>query len=148
MTCGTTVATGTPSSSAASAGAGVRMSETATSGANDRTNERVTRAATTAASYGFSGRSRVGKTWYSGAAENVIPAASAGSRQLLPGLDPDVVSARDQLRSQRQDRERVARVAERAEQDPHVRSRAYPTTISPTHWCQARRPSRSHPRAA
>ena len=35
----------------------------------------------TAASYGCSGRSRVGKTWYSGAAANVIPAASAGSSQ-------------------------------------------------------------------
>ena len=44
------VATGTPSSSAASAGAVVRMSETATSGAKDRTNPRVVSAASAAAS--------------------------------------------------------------------------------------------------
>ena len=48
-TCGTSVATGTPQSSAASAGAGVRMSETAMSGANDSTDGTVTRAACTAA---------------------------------------------------------------------------------------------------
>ena len=79
--CGTRVATGTPSSSAASAGAGVRMSDTATSGANERTTGRVSTAARTAAAYGCSGASTVGNTWYSGAAANVMPAASAGSCQ-------------------------------------------------------------------
>ena len=57
------------------------MSDTATSGANERTTGCVSAAARTAAAYGFSGRSRVGKTWYSGAAANVIPAASAGCCQ-------------------------------------------------------------------
>ena len=51
------------------------------SGANASTDGTVSRAARTAASNGLSGRSRVGKTWYSGAAANVIPAASAGSCQ-------------------------------------------------------------------
>ena len=49
-TWGMSVARGTPSSSAANAGAAVRMSATATSGANDATNSRVVRAARTAAS--------------------------------------------------------------------------------------------------
>ena len=57
------------------------MSATATSGANDSTDGTVARAACTAAWYGFSGRSRVGKTWYSGAAANSIPAARAASSQ-------------------------------------------------------------------
>ena len=57
------------------------MSDTATSGAKSRTTGRVSAAARTAAAYGFSGASEVGNTWYSGAAANTIPAASAGSRQ-------------------------------------------------------------------
>ena len=57
------------------------MSETARSGANASTDGTVSRAARAAASYGLSGRSRVGKTWYSGAAANVIPAATACSSQ-------------------------------------------------------------------
>ena len=62
-------------------GAGVRMSETAISGAKSRTDGTVARAARTAAANGASGCSRVGNTWYSGAAANVIPAAVAGSSQ-------------------------------------------------------------------
>ena len=89
----------------------------------------------------------MGKTRYSGAAANVIPAASAGSRQRFHVSIPDVVAAREQLAAQREHRERVAGVAERAEQDPHSRFRAYPTIASPTHGCHSRRPSRAHPRA-
>ena len=48
-TCGTSVATGTPASSAASDAAGVMMSATATSGADPRTIAPVSRAAFTAA---------------------------------------------------------------------------------------------------
>src|SRR3954447_7370250 len=81
--CGTNVATGTSHSSAARAGATVSTSETATSGANARTKGTVSCAARTAASYGFSGRSRVGNTWYSGAAENVMPASTAASDHFL-----------------------------------------------------------------
>ena len=56
------------------------MSATATSGAKSCTNGRISCAARTAAAYGLSGFSRVGKTWYSGACVNVMPAASTGSR--------------------------------------------------------------------
>ena len=48
-TCGTSVATGTPATSAASAAAGVMMSATATSGAIRATISPVSRAALTAA---------------------------------------------------------------------------------------------------
>ena len=58
------------------------MSATATSGAKSCTNGRISWAARTAAAYGLSGFSRVGKTWYSGACVNVMPAASTGSRHL------------------------------------------------------------------
>src|SRR4051812_20099514 len=70
------VATGTRSSSPASAGASVRMSLTIASGRNSATGGRVSRTARTTASYGASGFSSVGKTWYSGAASNRIPSAS------------------------------------------------------------------------
>ena len=100
------------------------MSETATSGENERTNSPVVRAATTAASKGFSGRSRVGKTWYSGAAENTIPAASAGSRQRFQVSIPTSWPRATSSDPKREHRERVPGVAERAEQDPHGRSRA------------------------
>ena len=56
------------------------MSATAMSGANPCTNGWISRAARTAAAYGFRGLSGVGNTWYSGAAVNVMPAASIGSR--------------------------------------------------------------------
>jgi hypothetical protein len=57
------------------------MSDTTTSGAKPRTNGRVSRAARTAAAYGVSGASSVGNTWYSGAGENSIPAATASDSQ-------------------------------------------------------------------
>ena len=116
-TCGTSVATGTPHSSAASAGAGVRMSETAMSGANASTDGTVARAAWTAAWYGLSGRSRVGKTWYSGAAANSIPALPHRLLPAPPRLQRDGVAARDERLAEREHRERVAGVAERAEVD-------------------------------
>ena len=85
------------------------------SGANAATDGTVSRAARTAASNGLSGRSRVGKTWYSGAAANVIPAASRRLLPAPPGLQRDGVPARDERLAEREHRERVARVAERAE---------------------------------
>ena len=90
----------------------------------------------------------MGKTRYSGAAANVIPAASAGSRQRFHVSMPTSWPAREQFGAEREHRERVAGVAERAEQDPHSRFRAYPTISSPTHGCHSSRPSRRHPRAS
>ena len=77
------VATGTDSSSPASAGASVRMSWTTTSGRAAATAGRVSAVALTTASYGPSGWSEVGKVGYSGAARNRIPCASTGSRHRL-----------------------------------------------------------------
>ena len=87
------------------------------SGANAWTDGTVSRAAWTAAWYGFSGRSRVGKTWYSGAAANSIPAASRRLLPAPPGLQRDGVAAGDERLAEREHRERVAGVAERAEVD-------------------------------
>ena len=76
------------------------------------------RAARTAASYGFSGRSRVGNTWYSGAAANVHPRrgrvglASAATSAIATSC-PRATSAVPE----REHRERVPGVAERAEED-------------------------------
>src|SRR4051794_3292165 len=78
---GTSVATGTPSSSPARAGASVRMSLTIACGRTSATSGRVSRTARTTASNGLSGRSRVGKTWYSGAGAKRIPSASTCSAQ-------------------------------------------------------------------
>src|SRR4051794_22000064 len=75
------VATGTRSSSPASAGASVRMSLTIASGRNSATSGRVSCTARTTASYGASGVSSVGKTWYSGAGSKRIPSAATGSAQ-------------------------------------------------------------------
>ena len=75
------VARGTDSSSAASAGARVRMSCTTTSGRACATAGRVWATAATTASYGCSGRSRVGNTGNSGAATKRIPWACTASRQ-------------------------------------------------------------------
>ena len=57
------------------------MSATTTSGCAAATSGRVSAVARTTASYGRSGRDRVGNTGYSGAAAKAIPAASTGSRQ-------------------------------------------------------------------
>src|SRR4029079_6092164 len=73
------VATGTPSSSPASAGARVRMSATIACGRVSATSGRVSYTARTTAWYGVSGRSSVGKTWYSGAAAKRMPSASTCS---------------------------------------------------------------------
>jgi hypothetical protein len=61
-TCGTSVAHGRSSSSAASAAATVRMSATTISGSSSRITRAVTADARTAAAYGLRGRSRVGNT--------------------------------------------------------------------------------------
>ena len=58
------------------------MSATTTSGRKSRTDGTVSRAARTAAAYGASGCSRVGNTWYSGAAAKAMPPAAACSSQL------------------------------------------------------------------
>src|SRR5881227_2670041 len=55
------------------------MSATTASGATSATSGCVSVAARTTAWYGFSGRAGVGKTWYSGAGANRIPAASTCS---------------------------------------------------------------------
>jgi hypothetical protein len=52
------------------------MSAITTSGSTLRISSRVTADALTAAAYGLSGRSRVGKTWYSGAAAKRMPSRS------------------------------------------------------------------------
>jgi hypothetical protein len=81
MTCGTSVAQRRRSACAASDAATVMMSATTTSGSTERISSRVDSDAHTAAAYGFSGLSRVGKTWYSGAAAKRIPSRSTCSRQ-------------------------------------------------------------------
>jgi len=75
------VATGTSMSSAASAGASVRMSATTTSGRSSLSTGTAARAACTTASYGFIGRDSVGNTWYSGAGQKRRPSPSIASRQ-------------------------------------------------------------------
>src|SRR5436309_2006344 len=74
------------------------MSATTASGRVSATSGRVSTAARTAAWYGFSGRARVGKTWYSGAAAKRMPAASTSSRQRLQVCNvtawPRIASAR------------------------------------------------------
>ena len=123
------------------------MSETARSGANASTDGTVSRAARAAASYGLSGRSRVGKTWYSGAAANVIPAATRVLLPAAPGLQLHVVAARDERPAEREHREGVAGVAERPEVDPHS-ALTYATigmAISASH---CRRPSCVQPVAS
>ena len=81
-TCGTSVAHGRPSISAASAAATVRMSATTTSGSNDRIAGSVSRAPCTAAWYGFTALPALGNTSYSGAGANRIPSRSTCSRHL------------------------------------------------------------------
>src|SRR5690349_22638097 len=55
------------------------MSFTTTCGSSSRIRGRVSSAARAAAAYGFSGRSRVGNTWYSGAGANLIPSRSTSA---------------------------------------------------------------------
>ena len=74
------MATGTPSSSPAIAGASVRMSCTTTSGATEATDRRVGPVALTTASYISNGSPRSGNSLFSGADTNRIPAASTCSR--------------------------------------------------------------------
>ena len=57
------------------------MSATTISGSTSRITRAVSAEARTAATYGLSGRSRVGKTWYSGAAAKRMPSRSTCSRQ-------------------------------------------------------------------
>src|SRR3954454_6371787 len=78
---GMSVATGTPSSSPASAGASVRTSFTIASGRSSATSGRVSPTARTTASYGASGFSSVGKTWYSGAGSKRMPSSSTCDAQ-------------------------------------------------------------------
>src|ERR1035437_125340 len=75
------VAVRTPSSSAARAGASVRMSATTTSGASSRTSGTVSRVACTTASKKSRGSGPEGNTRYSGAGAKAIPSASTCSRQ-------------------------------------------------------------------
>ncbi len=57
------------------------MSATTASGASSRTSGNVSRVARMTASNGLSGRSRVGKTWYSGAAAKRMPSRSIAGCQ-------------------------------------------------------------------
>jgi hypothetical protein len=80
--CGIRVATGTPSSSPAIAGASVRMSCTTTSGRTSATTRWVTGVARTTASYISNGSPAPPNSGCSGAGTNRIPAASTSSRHL------------------------------------------------------------------
>src|SRR6476659_1015683 len=109
--CGISVARGTPATSAASAGASVRMSLTTTCGRISPNSGSSARAAS--AAWPPSGESGSGTL--------------DGGAPLLPGLDRHLVSASGQCSAQGYGGEDVPRVTEGCDQEPHVVSTACPS---------------------
>ena len=150
-TCGTSVATGTPHSSAASAGAGVRMSETAMSGANASHRRHGLARGVDGRLVGLHRPLARGEDLVLGRRGERHPGRLGVLLPAPPRLQRDGVAARDERLAEREHRERVARVAERAEVDAQAAAHSaltYATIGSASSASHCSRPSWRQPVAS